>query len=175
MWCTVRQWLRSERKWICSIRSCVLFNRIACYPFSQTEDIHEFVWVITRKKTPKKPVSQALSSKKNNQIGYTHRTRDWKQKVMRGKNKPIRKRNREEAQRRQRLVKIILLFCFYPTRPTQLFPRLPLHQVGPVTLAQREGWSEVRREVGGLLDGLEDGLINSLLVGWAGFWEGLLL
>lgn len=85
----------------------------------------------------------------------------------------VKEGNREGAHRIQRLVKIIHLFLSHMTNTA--FPRLPLHQVGPVTLAQRERRSEVGSEVGSLLNGLEDGLIDGLLVDRAGFWEGLLL
>ena len=47
--------------------------------------------------------------------------------------------------------------------------------MGLVALAQGERGGEVWFEVWGGLDGCEEGLVDGLLVGNAGFWEGLLL
>jgi len=73
----------------------------------------------------------------------------------------------------------VIIYPLYSTKPqTTTTPQsldLPLHQVGPVTLAEGERGSEVLRKVGDGLDGLEDGLVNLLLVGSASLRESLLL
>jgi hypothetical protein len=57
----------------------------------------------------------------------------------------------------------------HPTRP------LELHQVGPVTLAQRERGGDVAGKLGNLLDVLDEGSIDFFLVGLANLGSLLLL
>lgn len=54
-------------------------------------------------------------------------------------------------------------------------PRLPLHQMWPIALAQREVGGKVVRQVRGLLNGLENSGVDGLLVTFASVRSRFLL